>query len=1130
VTKIAIPAISGLPAPLQRVIAPIIDGLQTLARADTERSEEITTLGELLRGSQAQRVVTDPNSLPPVSKYQVVSFPNYIVIYINEVPTDTEANATTQSPGYVTELWRGVGTISADNAQLVQETTRFALEDHPPPGETYVYWLRFRSQDGTRTGPFSPSQGIILTTAEAANPELLFDPTNGGVFLETFEGQDLPSKWTRKDGGGTTIDYPLSGVVGGRVARIAGGEEWRVYNDRFEFDPSVLYRMKVGLRMSAAPSNGATSARAMLRAGFECYNASGAIVDTSGGTGFALAHFFCAYNLDYGAAGVGVYQEFEGYVRGLGAAPTNNADDVVNPSVARNTTTYFAPMFVVNYDDGNGTTELDYIRIDALTPYSLALSGILSNDSIALTADATGAVLSYANATGTFSLLLGLALIAPANVVFSIGANPQGLTATIDADGNYAVTSGFDPAEENAEITFIATFQGLSVFKKFNLSKAKQGTAGPPGTGVDVVTGSISRVTWPVLVQQDGTPISGAFTGAAGFLRVFEGGAEVTSSATFSVVATGCTGTINTDVNTPVNGQPRGYYQVTAMSADVGTLELTGTYGGFNVYLTFTVIKSKVGYEIVSSLPATGNYEGRTVFLTTDGKLYRYYSGAWTAAVAASEITGQLTAGQIASLTAAQITGTLVAAQIASITAPQITGTLTAAQIASINAATITVGQLTAAQIASVAAATVTGTLTAAQIASITAAQITGQIVGTQIADGSISTARLAAGAVTAATIAAGTITALEIAAGTITGTKIAAGTITASNILAGTITANEIAASTITGAKILAGSITANNIAAGTITALEIAAGTITGNKIAADTIEAANIAAGAITAVELAAGSVIAGKIAGASITATELAAGSVTAGQIAAGSVTTPKLAAGAVTANEIAANTIVANNIAAGAITTAKIAASAITTTELAAAAVTASKISVGQLSAIAADLGGITAGTIALNSSGHIRSGQTDFNTGIGFFLGWSGGVPKFSIGNPNGFYLTWDGTSTLSINAVMPEVTASSVHGRAQGFAPSGSVSSTQGTGNHNADATFVGGVAPITWAWSLETEVGGPSMNIANSDTPSPIWGAADIFDGDPSVAYWKVTGTDANGLVKSAKIFVNLLWVDIS
>jgi hypothetical protein len=62
----------------------------------------------------------------------------------------------------------------------------------------------------------------------------------------------------------------------------------------------------------------------------------------------------------------------------------------------------------------------------------------------------------------------------------------------------------------------------------------------------------------------------------------------------------------------------------------------------------------------------------------------------------------------------------------------------------------------------------------------VPAASITGQMVGTQISNGAISTPQLAAGAVTAGTIAANAITAGQIAAGAIGATQIAAGSITA--------------------------------------------------------------------------------------------------------------------------------------------------------------------------------------------------------------------------------------------------------------------------------------------------------------------------------------------------------------
>lgn len=91
--------------------------------------------------------------------------------------------------------------------------------------------------------------------------------------------------------------------------------------------------------------------------------------------------------------------------------------------------------------------------------------------------------------------------------------------------------------------------------------------------------------------------------------------------------------------------------------------------------------------------------------------------------------------------------------------------------------------------------------------------------------------------------------------------------------------------------------------------------------------------------------------------------------------------------------------------------ASIVAGSITANEIQAATITAAKLTVSQLSAIAADLGAITAGSIVLPSGGFIRSGQTAFNTGTGFYIGNDSGTPKLSIGNPSGRYLTWDGTN-----------------------------------------------------------------------------------------------------------------------
>lgn len=113
--------------------------------------------------------------------------------------------------------------------------------------------------------------------------------------------------------------------------------------------------------------------------------------------------------------------------------------------------------------------------------------------------------------------------------------------------------------------------------------------------------------------------------------------------------------------------------------------------------------------EVVGALPGSGNFDGRTVFLTTDKKIYRYdaVAGSYTASVPAGDLSGQITGTQI---TDGSITTPKIAAN--AVTANEIAAnTITAAKIA---ANTITAGQI--------AAATITATQIAAD--SITASRL----------------------------------------------------------------------------------------------------------------------------------------------------------------------------------------------------------------------------------------------------------------------------------------------------------------------------------------------------------------------------------------------------------------------
>ncbi len=80
---------------------------------------------------------------------------------------------------------------------------------------------------------------------------------------------------------------------------------------------------------------------------------------------------------------------------------------------------------------------------------------------------------------------------------------------------------------------------------------------------------------------------------------------------------------------------------------------------------------------------------------------------------------------------------------------------------------------------------------------------------------------------------------------------------------------------------------------------------------------------------------------------------------------------------------------------------------------------ANNIVANNLAVISANLGTITAGNITLPSGGFIRSGQSAYDTGTGFYLGNDSGTPKFSIGDSAGSNLTWDGTDLTIIGDIL---------------------------------------------------------------------------------------------------------------
>jgi predicted phage tail protein len=410
------------------------------------------------------------------------------------------------------------------------------------------------------------------------------------------------------------------------------------------------------------------------------------------------------------------------------------------------------------------------------SPTGILVTAYLTNESVTLSADSAGNVASFASATGTFKVFEGT-MDVTTQATFSEVSEVACIGSINASTGVYSVTA---MSGSIASYTVRATYKGVVIDKVFSLAKALAGTDGVGGGGASAVSVALEPAASVLFAYADGSVPS--YSQAVGRLRLYEGTADITASASVAVTpSAGITATINTAANTPVNGQPKGYFRITNMTVDSGTLSFSATYNSQTFTAIYSITKVKTGYEIVSTLPTTNLFEGRLVFLTTDDKLYRYTGSAWTTAVPATDISGQIVGSQIAdaaistakfasgiepivvvssvpgtkstnsifnttdgklyrwngsayvaTVPTADLAGTIADAQIAALAASKVTGQLSDAQIAAIAAAKVT-GQLVNSQIADLAASKVTGQLTNAQIADIAAAKVTGQLTAGQL-------------------------------------------------------------------------------------------------------------------------------------------------------------------------------------------------------------------------------------------------------------------------------------------------------------------------------------------------------------------------------------------------------------
>jgi len=194
----------------------------------------------------------------------------------------------------------------------------------------------------------------------------------------------------------------------------------------------------------------------------------------------------------------------------------------------------------------------------------------------------------------------------------------------------------------------------------------------------------------------------------------------------------------------------------TAYTAAIPALDIDGVVPVANLPV------DQLGLPSVDVLPGGlgSTDEGRTVYLTTDGKLYRWTGTEWTASVTAASLEGELGPGNFP--TDLRPIERVIALPSVGNFQGRVVFLTTDQKLYRWTHASVTTG--TTHWTTATATVDLSGQVTDAQIAALATAKLTGQITTTQITDTAISTAKLAAGAVVADKIAAGSIIASKLA------------------------------------------------------------------------------------------------------------------------------------------------------------------------------------------------------------------------------------------------------------------------------------------------------------------------------------------------------------------------------
>jgi hypothetical protein len=195
---------------------------------------------------------------------------------------------------------------------------------------------------------------ITQTEKDITSTVARVDGINFTDYFETYFDGKYNKRYTP-----TNISVVSDSTATGGKALQVQGYGWFSLNENIPFDPDSVYVMKFRVKQTVNPT---VVTNNKVYVGFECVGSDGVtLINTSGLNNFGSAHYFVTVGTPITADGT--WKEFTGYLKGYGTNYFNGTLD--NYANVRDGVKYIRPMFVVNYQNGDGTVLVDYVIVRA---------------------------------------------------------------------------------------------------------------------------------------------------------------------------------------------------------------------------------------------------------------------------------------------------------------------------------------------------------------------------------------------------------------------------------------------------------------------------------------------------------------------------------------------------------------------------------------------------------------------------------------------------------------------------------------------------------------------------------------------------------------------------------------------